>query len=213
MIDALRHRLLSIRVLVLWAAALSALAPSGAQAKSHLWKFTEIFSNADGSVQFVEMQVTDPAGTGEWVIQGMELRSDANSYIFPNNLPQENTFERWLLIATPAFASLAGAPTPDFTIPAGFFDPTGDTLLYRNGLDGIVVPPGAMPTDGVHSLARDLSTPVNSPTNFAGVTGSVTVPSDAIPLLPPWGAALGLLLLPALGCLALVRRARARATG
>jgi len=211
--DTFRRRLIPIRGLALWAVALSTLVSGSAQAKSHLWKFTEIFSSADGSVQFVEMLVTDPAGTGEWVIQGMELRSDANSYIFPNNLPMENTFERWLLIATPAFAELSGAPTPDFEIPAGFFDPTGDTLVYRNGLDGFAIPPGVMPTDGVHSLERDLTTPVNSPTNFAGNTGSVTVASDAIPLLPPWGALLGLLLLLALGWPALARRGRSRATG
>jgi hypothetical protein len=66
---------------------------------------------------------------------------------------------------------------------------------------------------GVRALERDLTTAVNSPTNFAGDAGSVTVASDAIPLLPPWGALLGLLLLPALGWPALARRGRPRATG
>jgi hypothetical protein len=202
-------RSVSIRCLLLSVAAMSTFAPGIAHAKSHLWRFTEIFSTADGSVQFIEMQVTDPAGTGEWVIQGFELRSDSQSFIFPNNLPMENTFERWLLIATPAFASLRGAPTPDFTIPPGFFDPDGDTLIYRNGIDGFFIPTGVTPTDGVHSLAPDLTTSVNSPINFAGEAGSVTVASGAIPLLPPWGVLLGLLL-PALGCVALARRQRVR---
>jgi hypothetical protein len=178
-----------------------------AHAKSHLWRFTEVFSSADGSVQFIEMKVFDPAGTGEWVIQGMELASDANSYLFPNNLPEENTFERWMLIGTQAFADLSGAPTPDFIIPEDFFDPAGDELVYRQFRDTLTIPPETMPTDGVHSLERefssgDLSTPVNSPTNFAGETGSVTLPIP-VPSLAAWGLFLGPLLLLTSGYVAL----------
>jgi hypothetical protein len=63
------------------------LLPQAASAKSHLWKFTEIFSNQDGSIQFIEMFVFDPAGRGEWFTRNKELASDANTYVFPNNLP------------------------------------------------------------------------------------------------------------------------------
>jgi hypothetical protein len=185
-------------------------AAGAAHAKSHLWRFTEVFSSADGSIQFVEMRVFDPAGTGEWIINGMELSSNANSFIFPHNLPQENTFERWMLIATQAFADLPGAPTPDFTLPENFFDPAGDVLLYRQFRDTLTIPPATMPTDGIHSLERefssgDLSTPTNSPTNFAGETGSVIVPKS-IPSLAPWGSSLGALLLLTSGLVALFRR-------
>jgi hypothetical protein len=172
----------------------AALLPGVAHAKAHLWKFTEFFSNADGSVQFIEMQVTDPAGTAEWQLKDMELRSNANVYIFPNHLPQENTFERYMLIATAAFAALPGAPTPDYVIPANFFDPTGDEILYRTFRDTFTIPAATMPTDGIHSLARDLSTPVNSPTNFAGDTGSV-VAGAAMSVPSVWpGVALILLM-------------------
>ena len=158
-----------MRHLVLACLVLLAL-PQPAGAKSHLWKFTEVFSNADGSVQFIEMFVFDPAGTGEWVIQGQRLASDANVFIFPNNLPMENTFERWLLIATPAFAALPDAPTPDFIIPPQFFDPAEDELRYRTALDILPLPPGAVPLDGIQSYRRNGTTAVNSPINFAGET-------------------------------------------
>jgi hypothetical protein len=194
--------------LVLCAGALATLVPGGAHAKSHLWRFTEIFSSADGTVQFVEMRVTDPAGTGEWNISGMELSSNANSYFFPNDLPQENTFERWMLVATQAFADLPGAPTPDFILPESFFDPAGDELRYRQTRDILTIPAGTMPTDGVHSLERDLSTPVNSPTNFAGDTGSVVVPDGPIPATPHWGIWLAALLVLAAGGWALLRGPR-----
>jgi hypothetical protein len=151
------------------------LAPQAALAKSHLWKFTEVFSNADGSVQFIEMFVFDPAGTAEWQFSGFKLESDAHSFTFPHNLPNQNTFHRWVLLATPAFAALPGAPAPDYVIPAGFFDPAGDELRYRTALDLLVLPPGAVPIDGIHSYARNGATEVNSPINFAGVEGSVDV--------------------------------------
>jgi len=148
--------------------------PAAASAKSHLWKFTEIFSNADGSVQYIEMQVLDSAGTAEWATMGQRLSSDANVFAFPSNLPEENTVQRSMLLATSAFAALPGAPTPDFTIPAGFFDPDGDELIYRFTLDVFSFGPQTLPVDGVLALERiGLGTPVNSPTNFAGETGMV----------------------------------------
>jgi hypothetical protein len=151
------------------------LAPQPALAKSHLWKFTEVFSNADGSVQFIEMFVFDPAGTAEWQFAGFKLESNSHVYTFPTNLPNQNTFHRWVLIATPAFAALPGAPTPDYVIPSGFFDPEGDELRYRIVHDFLSLPPGATPIDGIRSYLRDGTTEVNSPTNFAGVESSIDV--------------------------------------
>jgi hypothetical protein len=156
-------------------AVIAVLGAAPASAKSHLWKFTEVFSNADGSVQFIEMFVFDPAGTAETQLKNFPLSSNANVYVFPNNLPNQNTFERWILIATPAFAALPGAPVPDYIIPANFFDPAGDELRYRTMLDILPLPPGALPVDGLHSRMRDGTTELNSPTNFAGVEGSIDV--------------------------------------
>jgi hypothetical protein len=119
------------------------------------------------------MFVFDPAGTAEWETAGKLLQSNTKNFIFPNNLPQQNTFHTWMLIATPAFAALPGAPTPDFIIPAGFFNPAGDQLRYRVAVDILPLPAGAVPIDGLHSYMRDGSTEVNSPQNFAGVLGSI----------------------------------------
>lgn len=143
-------------------------------AKAHQWRFTEVFSNADGTVQFIEMFVFDPSGTQEWRLAGKTLMSDANTYVFPNDLPMENTFERWLLIATPAFAAVPGAPAPDYVIPASFFDPAGDALQYRQQ-DFLDLPAGVFPTDGLLSYDRDGNTALNTPTNFADEAGSIDV--------------------------------------
>lgn len=159
------------------ALALAAGLAGSAMAKSHLWRFTEVFSTADGSVQFVEMKVFDPAGIGETQFAGKPLTSNANTYLFPSNLPDENTAQRWVLIATQSFADLPGAPTPDYILPPNFFDPTGDQLRYRATVDQITIAAGALPQDGVRSLMKDasgaLSTGLNDPTNFAGDTNRV----------------------------------------
>jgi hypothetical protein len=157
-----------------------------AMAKSHLWKFKEIFSNADGSVQYIEMDVLDPAGTGEWVTIQQQLATRDHVYIIPVNLPNENTFQRSMLFATPAFAALPGAPTPDFLIPAGFMDPSGDELRYRFTLDLFAYTDGELPIDGRHALVRsDRSRPLNSPENFAGATTSIDVGAAVSGVWPP----------------------------
>ena len=179
------------------------LAPEAAFACSHEWDIVEVFSNVDGSVQFIEMEET--AGlANENFIGGLPFTSDLNTYLFPGDILGDTTFKK-LLMATQALADLPGAPTPDYIIPEQFFDPSGDTLKWRF-YDTLIIP--AIPTDGVHSLNRDLSTGVNSPTNFAGASGSV-VAANPVPVLPRAALLLSLLVLMATGALLRSRRCRA----
>ena len=182
------------------AAMLAALLVSGpVQAKSHHWDTLVVFSNADRNVQFINMFVSDPAGTAEHNFLGHTLTSNAKTFIFPNNLPTgSSTFQTWVLIATQDYADLPNAPSPDFIIPPDFFDPSDDELRYRTTVDIFTIPPGAMPTNGIHSLEKDLSTPINVAINFAGEQGTVTLPA-AVPTLPGWGVVLAALLLVTLG--------------
>lgn len=148
--------------------------PGTARAKSHLWKFKEIFSNADGTIQSIEMEVIDPAGTSEWVTVGQHRTSTHQDSVIPIDPPNENSYQRSMLFATPAFAALPGAPAPDFVLPAGFFDPAGDELRDRSVLDVLVFATGELPTDGRLALRRsDRTTPTNSPENFAGVEATI----------------------------------------
>jgi serralysin len=156
-----------------------------ADAASHQWRFHEIFSNADGSVQFIEMQeccgfTAEVNLGGKWI-----LAVDAShQYDFPENLTG-NTANKYLLLATQAFADLPGAPTPDQIIPQNFLPLGGDTLEYWL-YSAATWTYGGLPTDGTTSLDRDGSTDVNSPTNYAGETGSIdaSVPVDGT----TWGA-------------------------
>jgi hypothetical protein len=152
---------------------------SPASAGSHLWDFWEIFSNPDGTVQFIELHISTNANQ-EIGLAGKKVTSQATGkvFTFPSNLVPPTGF-KYLLLATSGFAALPGAPTPDYIIPDHFFSTTGDTLKYHV-YDTITFTSGQVPTDCVHSLNRNHTTGLNTPTNYAGATGSV----DACPPCP-----------------------------
>jgi hypothetical protein len=193
------------RTFFLLIAAGLAIASSRVRASFHEWKITEVYSDASGTNQFIEM--FDPA-PGENFINtfGAFIGSNSNSYSFPSDLAGDTT-NTHLLIATPGFAGLPGGVIPDFTIPAHFFSPAGDTINY-DFLNSLTFSAGQLPTNGVNSLNRAYADPsigasaVNSPTNFNGDVGSVSTPEPA-------GVALA-----GIGCgFASLRRRKRRAAG
>jgi hypothetical protein len=170
------------------AAGLAMSAPSGAA--HHLWQIKQIFSNASGSVQFLSLFTSDPSETN---VGGFTVTSGGHVFTFGSSL-SGSTANKWILLATSNFAGEPGAVVPDYIIPAGFFATGGGSLNYA-GVDTWNY--GTVPTDGVHSLMRDGTTAVNSPTNFSGQSGSVNLAS-AVPAVPRWGLVLlvgGVLLL------------------
>jgi hypothetical protein len=166
------------------------LLPSTSHAGHHLWRFSQLFSNANGSVQFMQLFTSD---SGEPGVGAFTITTGGNTFNFMTNLPSSATANTWILIATSNFAAQKGGITPDYIMPASFF-PTGGGSLNYAGVDTWAY--GAVPTDGVHSLMRDGTTPVNAATNFAGQTGSVSL-ATSVPTVPAIGMALligGLLL-------------------
>ena len=153
---------------VMWLSALN----EDAEASFHKWDISEVYSNADGSVQFIELFVS--ATSNERFLLNMKITSAANSntFTFPSHSPPTST--NHLLIATPGFALLPGAVVPDFTLPVtNFFSAASDTINFAN-VD-IVAISGA-PTDGINSLNFPGGVAVNSPTNFAGAVGELVLP-------------------------------------
>ena len=147
-----------------------------ASADNHKWEIREIFSSADETVQFIELFDADK---DEHTLAGQTLTTASGSlFVFPHDLSTSATENRRLLLATAAFAAIPGAPTPDFIIPAGFLDRTGDTLTYTPTPDSVVF--GALPIDGVTSLTDTLAQAPNSPTNFAGASGSVLLATATV---------------------------------
>jgi hypothetical protein len=179
-------------------------APSPSYAGHHLWKLTQLFSNASGSVQFAQLFTAD---NGEPGVGPFGLTASGHTFNFVTNLPSSTTANTWILVATSNFASLPGAVAPDYIIPPSFFSTGGGTITYA-GIDAWNY--GTVPTDGVHSLLRDGSTAVNSAINFAAQSGSVNLAVAPAPALTTWGIVLlvGALLLVGSG---LLRRREASA--
>ena len=153
------------------------LAAAGyASAGSHLWRFNEIFSNADGTVQYMEMVEID-GSDNEFHLMGKSLHSNSNSYEFPNDLPPK-TANRNFLVATQSYADLAGVAGPDYVIPDNFFDPVADSVVLHT-YDKYTFTEGMLPDDGYHARDRMLEQDVpNSPTNFNGDTTVIDLSAD-----------------------------------
>ncbi len=186
--------------------AVIAFTNASVMAGAHTWKFTEFFSTADGSIQFIELKET--MGTcNEFNLAGKNVFSIANNFNFPGNLAG-CTASRHLLIATASYVALGVGPTPDYTVADGFFSVGGDTIQYYLGpptYDRQTFLAAMLPTDGVNSRNYPGATmAANSPTNYAGETvsplnvpcnladtsgsGAVDVP-DLLTLLAAWGMA------------------------
>ena len=153
----------------------------------HLWRVKEIFSNPDGTIQFIELAVCC-GSTTENSLAIRQVTSDTNIFVIPTNVAG-STLNKHLLLATARFAMLPGAPTPDHIIPDQFFSTTGDTITFSI-YDTLTFTVGMLPTDGTTSLNKDPDdntdttfTAINSPTNYSDQTGSVVAVSGA-PAVP-----------------------------
>jgi len=185
-----------------------------AKAGFHLWQVKEVFTNSDGSVQFVEMF---DSFAGEIFTNGFTLsaNSDGNikTFTFPSNI---SSTPGSMLIATTGFGSLPGGVTPDFTFSQGgvsgtFFNPnaTNLTFTFSGSGDSMAFTGASLPKNGINSLTDagatgfppgipNISSGVNSPTNLLGNSGSVNL---AVP-----EPIAGLLLLMAVPVISMRRR-------
>ena len=138
----------------------------------HNYRLNELYSNADGSVQFIELLVGNFNGESFW--QGHSITatqgSSTHSFTFPGNLASTATANHSVLVATQGFADL-GLVVPDFIVPAQFLFTNGATVNF-GGVSTVTY--ASLPTDGTHSLSATNTQGINSPTNFAGSSGLVS---------------------------------------
>lgn len=157
----------AISVIIVSIGIIFMMSTTPAYAVFHFWDINEIFSNEDGTIQFIEMS---NSVFGQNQQQDQTFTTGSGSvFTFPNNLPSSATAGRTFLIATQDFANQADNPTPDFIIPSNFFNTSGDTLNYADA-DRFTFADGDLPLDGIRSLNDDRTIDVASPTNFAGDT-------------------------------------------
>lgn len=152
-----------------------------ARATFHLWQVAEVYSNADGTIQYIEFATTF-AGQGVLGAHVIRATSDGvqRNFTIPAGLTGSTQNKRFL-VATPGFANLPGAVTPDYVLPCGpFFAPDAASIRVELiGADSLTFAGSALPTDGANALfstaADVLSTGANAPTNFAGGNGSLAL--------------------------------------
>jgi hypothetical protein len=168
---------------------LLALPASTTWATFHTFQIDEVYSNADGSVQYVVLHEASGA-TGQEFLAGHSLTSShgdaVQTFDFATNLSSGATAGKRVLIATQGFAAL-GLVTPDYIIPNRFIATDGATINYA-GVDQITF--ATLPTDGSNALYRSGTVGPNVATNFAGASASVsstTPPAAAGPDLDQHG--------------------------
>ena len=184
-----------IAKLLLHVLLLSLAGVGNAQATFHLWRMTQFYSNADATVQYVELVAL---AANQQYISGHTITarqgSTSHSYTFTRDLPGQSatstgngyygtvTSYRSMVIATQGFAAL-GVVAPDYVVPNGFFFITNGTIDYA-GAD--VFSYAALPTDGSLALNRDGSTALNRPMNFDGMSGTIIASAAALNVQGLW---------------------------
>lgn len=166
----------------------AAMITSLAQAAFHAWTIREIYTDASGTLQFIELFTSS---SGQTVVNSQAINvinGVTHTFTLPNSSLAGNTANRALLFGT-AGLQAAGGPAPDYIIPDNFLFLGGGTINFFGANSG---PYTALPTDGDLSRTWTGGNAVNSPQNYAGTVGHVVVPEPgALALL---GLGLGSLL-------------------
>lgn len=163
----------TLRILILLGSALFA---QSASATFHLWTLSELYSNASGTVQYIELSTFS---SGQEFLSGHAITASqgttTHTFNFPTDLPGDTAGHKFL-IGTQGFADL-GIVTPDYVVPNGFLFQTNGIVNFA-GVDSVSY--GALPVDGVNAMDRSGARVVNAPTNFAGATGTIPAATPTV---------------------------------
>jgi uncharacterized protein DUF5648 len=160
----------------------AAFVAGGALAADPSFQISEVFSNADGTVQFVQLREASGlngqhalAGKTLTVTQGARTRA----FVIPADLPHAQTANHAVLLATAGYLQVPGAypefkaVVPDYVMPNQFLSAEGGTLDFA-GVDAFTYP--ALPRDGFSAVYRTGNAiRDNGVQNFGGATASLPV--------------------------------------
>jgi len=143
-------------------------------AQSQNWSITELFTNSDGQIQYIELS---SASANQGGLSGISLISSSAQgeaeFNFDDDL-NGDTAGASLLLATDDFANLTGL-TPDFILPNGFIPLVSGSLDFAQGTDTVEYSAGQMPLNGEQAISGELQPIVPEPTNFAGLSAPLSV--------------------------------------
>ena len=151
----------------------------GSFASFHLWDINEIFSNSDGTIQFIELSTTSAT---EQQLGGHTIVSSGpgvptQQFTFDSDLTG-STSDKTVLLATQRFANLTGL-APDYMIPDSFIPIGGGTLNFGENSDVFDINREQLPRNGQQSLNSADQAQDATPTRFDGL--SAQMPAQANP--------------------------------
>ena len=128
-----------------------------ASAASHLWRFSEFYSSPDKQIQFIEMQEIG-GSNNETAIQGHWYATNTfnqnHSQLLGTPLPF-GTANKKFLVGSQSYAALPGVPAPDYIVPDGIIEPSGDTIVWWF-YQTKTIPPYTMPSNGTNSCTSSI---------------------------------------------------------
>jgi hypothetical protein len=196
-----RGSLLCVRI---FAVAMAAFASwSVAAAATFTWAIADVYSNADGSVQYIQLIETSGqdglnALTGLTIVSGEVLPTGTifKTFTFDHDLPSASTANKSILIATPGYTALSvivppgtlprPLAAPDYIMPARFLPTDMGSLTFNAAGQGVFWL--MLPIDGVAAQGTAGAFTPNVATNFAGQSDSV--PRLAVGVVEFYNAAL-----------------------
>ena len=148
----------------------AALVSSMSYGDFHNWSISEIYTNSDSSVQYIELFT---ASDGQQNLAGNTIRAfgadgaAGKSFMFSSDISGSTT-QKNVLIATESFETLTGI-IPDYILPDGFIFPDGGRIDFAT-VDSVEFTNAQLPKNGVQSIDGNVLPVTASPTNFAGST-------------------------------------------
>lgn len=136
-----------------------ALAACGVGNAQSTFRITELFSNQDGSIQFIRLSET--AGRDDQNnFQGLTIRitaaSGTRTYTFPRALATTATAGATVIVGIGTIFELSSCciamAQPDFNFPERFLPTEGGTIEFGD-IDAVTYP--ALPVDGANAWYRD----------------------------------------------------------
>ena len=163
-----------------------------AHADFSTWEISEVYSNADGTIQYIEFyewngqnaQGSFTSKSVETFISGACPNCFSARYLFPNDPGGSITANKHALMATAGFQNLLGSVTPDFIMPDNFIDLSVVVSIKLSTFTPIIFAVGDIPSVGnLAYYPAGPSTGATSPTNFAGDVGNIDLPEPDAAIL------------------------------
>lgn len=144
----------------------------------------ELYSNADGTIQFMVLYNNGPpsALAGQTLVSRSASGSMQNTYTFQSNLPDTvpGTANDRFLVATQGFADLHSI-RPDFILPARFlFAPNGEISTHPGGFDRYT----SLPADGAHAYYTTYDADIGGIFNDMGPAVAINHAGNYVALAP-----------------------------